>query len=95
MKLRREGQTDNVERVVVQRKPNLPIVTDFVACVGCRAVDPAPPRLRVQAPTSKAVQYGANRSRICPGLRPNSDSPYVWIPCAPGGWTRVRITCCW
>ena len=42
MKLRREGQTDNVERVVVQRKPNPPIVTDFVACVGCRAVYFAP-----------------------------------------------------
>jgi hypothetical protein len=29
---------ENFERVVVQRKPHDPIVTDFVACVGCRAM---------------------------------------------------------
>ena len=29
---------ENFERVIVQRKPHGPIVTDFVACVGCRAV---------------------------------------------------------
>jgi hypothetical protein len=33
---------ENFERVVVRRKPNTPIVTDFVACVGCRAVYLAP-----------------------------------------------------
>lgn len=32
----------NFERVVVQRKPSPPIVTDFVACVGCRAMYFAP-----------------------------------------------------
>ena len=26
------------ERIVVQRKPNAPITTDFVACLACRAM---------------------------------------------------------
>lgn len=29
---------ENFERVIVRRLPNEPFVTDFVACVGCRAV---------------------------------------------------------
>jgi len=29
---------ENFERVIVTRRPGSPIVTDFVACVGCRAV---------------------------------------------------------
>jgi hypothetical protein len=33
---------ENFERVVVRRKPHDPIVTDFVACVGCRAMYFAP-----------------------------------------------------
>ncbi len=33
---------ENFERVVVQRRPHGPIVTDFVACVGCRAMYWAP-----------------------------------------------------
>ena len=33
---------ENFERVVVERVPNRPIVTDFVACVGCRAMYFAP-----------------------------------------------------
>ena len=33
---------ENFERVVVQRKPHPPIVTDFVACVGCKAMYWAP-----------------------------------------------------
>ena len=35
---------ENFERVIVQRKPHGPIVTDFVACVGCRAMYFAPQR---------------------------------------------------
>ena len=43
---------ENFERIVVQRKPHAPVVTDFVACVGCktmywapvRPLDPMPPR---------------------------------------------------
>ncbi len=35
---------ENFERVIVQRKPHPPIVTDFVACVGCRAMYFAPQR---------------------------------------------------
>jgi hypothetical protein len=29
---------ENFDRVVVQRKPGPPIVTDFVACVSCRTM---------------------------------------------------------
>jgi hypothetical protein len=35
---------ENFDRVVVQRKPYAPIVTDFVACVGFRAMYWAPQR---------------------------------------------------
>ena len=35
---------ENFERVVVNRKPNSPVVTDFVACVGCKAMYFAPVR---------------------------------------------------
>src|SRR5689334_446222 len=35
---------ENFERIVVQRKPHAPIVTDFVACVGCKAMYWAPLR---------------------------------------------------
>jgi hypothetical protein len=33
---------ENFERVIVRRKPHSPIVTDFVACVGCKAMYFAP-----------------------------------------------------
>ena len=29
---------ENFERVIVQRKPHAPIITDFVACVGCKTM---------------------------------------------------------
>ena len=35
---------ENFERIVVQRKPHPPVVTDFVACVGCKAMYFAPVR---------------------------------------------------
>jgi len=35
---------ENFERVVVYRNPHPPIVTDFVACVGCKAMYWAPAR---------------------------------------------------
>ena len=44
---------ENFERIVVQRKPHPPVVTDFVACVGCKAVyfaplrRPDPPEIRL------------------------------------------------
>jgi hypothetical protein len=38
------GLAENFERVVVRRKPHDPIVTDFVACVGCRAMYYSPVR---------------------------------------------------
>ena len=35
---------ENFERVIVQRKPHGPIVTDSFACVGCKAMYFAPVR---------------------------------------------------
>ena len=35
---------ENFERIVVQRKPHPAVVTDFVACVGCKAMYFAPVR---------------------------------------------------
>jgi hypothetical protein len=42
---------ENFERIVVQRKPNAPIVTDFVACVGCKAMYWSPLRRPDPEPT--------------------------------------------
>jgi hypothetical protein len=43
---------ENFERVVVQRRAHPPIVTDFVACVGCRSMYFAPLRtMAAQKPT--------------------------------------------
>lgn len=42
---------ENFERIVVQRKPHPPIITDFVACVGCRAMYWAPLRPLDPEPT--------------------------------------------
>jgi hypothetical protein len=33
---------ENFERIVVQRRPHPPVVTDFVACVGCKTMYWAP-----------------------------------------------------
>ena len=42
---------ENFERIVVERKPRPPIVTDFVACVGCKTMYWAPLRqLDVEPP---------------------------------------------
>jgi len=46
---------ENFERIVVQREPHPPVVTDFVACVGCRAVYFSPVR-RTDPPESRPGQ---------------------------------------
>jgi len=48
---------ENFERVVVQRKPNLPVVTDFVACVGARRCT-----LR---PSGQQVRPNGDRGTTC------------------------------
>ena len=60
---------ENFERVVVQRKPNPPIVTDFVACVGCRAMYFAP---AASVPVDPALERDAAiaaRDYVKPGHR--------------------------
>ena len=43
---------ENFERIVVQRKPHAAVVTDFVACVGCKAMYFAPVR-RLDGPETR------------------------------------------
>ena len=59
---------ENFERVVVHRRPRAPIVTDFVACVGCKAM--------YWAPLSRAV--GAGEAPAPPIAAPPS------TPSSPG-----------
>lgn len=60
---------EHFERVVVQRKPNSPIVTDFVACVGCRAVYFAP----IPKPDPKPALAGVEMRGIG-GPAPDTDA---------------------
>jgi hypothetical protein len=50
---------ENFERVVVRRKPHDAIVTDFVACVGCRAMYFAPVHVPDPAPVKPGDRMGA------------------------------------
>jgi hypothetical protein len=50
---------ENFERVIVQRLPHAPIVTDFVACVGCRSVYFAPVRRLDPEPCKPGDRMGA------------------------------------
>jgi hypothetical protein len=50
---------ENFERVVVRRKPHDPIVTDFVACVGCRAMYFAPISLADPPERKRGASMGA------------------------------------
>lgn len=62
---------ENFERVVVQRRPHPPIVTDFVACVGCRSVyySPLAPSTASQPPPPRtAARYQVPRDDG-PGLK--------------------------
>jgi hypothetical protein len=58
---------ENFDRIVVQRKPGGPIVTDFVMCVGCKAMYYAPQRPR----EPPEWQVGHDMKAIGPG-RPDS-----------------------
>jgi len=51
------------ERIVVQRQPNAPITTDFVACLSCRAILPQLQRdvLRTAAADRRDAQRRTDR----------------------------------
>jgi len=61
---------ENFERVVVQRRPHPAVVTDFVACVGCKAMyfapvrRPDPPEIRLGHGLSEAGSIGRPRLRV-------------------------------
>jgi len=63
------GGYENFERIVVQRKPHPAVVTDFVACVGCKAMYFAPVR-RPDPPESRP----GNEMRGIGGPEPRPDS---------------------
>ena len=54
---------EHFERVIVQRLPQAPIVTDFVACVGCRSVYFAPVRRLDPEPRKPGDSMGAIASQ--------------------------------
>ena len=60
---------ENFERIAVQRKPHPPVVTDFVACVGCKAMYFAP----VRRPDPPETQPGQEMRGIG-GPEPRPDS---------------------
>lgn len=59
---------ENFERVIVQRRPGSPVVTDFVACVGCRAMYFAP----VAKADPPEVRPGHNIGAIGPPSPPRT-----------------------
>ena len=55
---------ENFERIVVQRKPHPPIVTDFVACVGCKTMYFSPvPRPGSRSKATRGRHEGDWRTR--------------------------------
>ncbi len=58
---------ENFQRVIVQRKPNPPIVTDFVACVGCLAMYYAPAAAVPVDPALERDAAIAARDYVKPG----------------------------
>ena len=67
---------ENFERVIVRRNPAAPIVTDFVACIGCRAMYFAP-----VAPLPKLLSEPTLRDG--PDLRPKGPGA-IGGPTPPG-----------
>ena len=64
---------ENFERIVVQRKPHPPIVTDFVACVGCKTMYWAP-QYRSSGPPPGTV----NSSSALPPSEASSPGLKTW-----------------
>jgi len=60
---------ENFERVVVQRRPGPPIVTDFVACIGCRAMFHVPVHSAGRDPALERDAAIAARHYRKPGRR--------------------------
>jgi hypothetical protein len=62
---------ENFERVVVHRRPRPSIVTDFVACVGCKAMYWAPLRRSGSAEEARAPPIAAPPAptQPAPGLK--------------------------
>jgi hypothetical protein len=63
---------ENFERIVVQRRPHPALVTDFVACVGCKAVYFAPVR-RPDPPEIRPARRCAESA--APSLDPTLAKP--------------------
>jgi hypothetical protein len=62
---------ENFERVIVQRRLGSPVVTDFVACVGCRAMYLSP----VPKPDPVPRRPGSHMQAIGgPEARPDSNA---------------------
>lgn len=74
---------ENFERVVVKRRPGAPVVTDFVACVGCRTMYFVP-LVRETAPPPHAIGTGGGPH--CPSV------PNTWGGIPPGHPARQETS---
>ena len=77
---------ENFERVVVERVPGRPIVTDFLACVGCRTMffaprgKPKPPAPRSPAePPRQPTPKPAPQQQEHAFTHLGSDYPRGWV----------------
>jgi len=77
------------ERIVVQRKPNTPITTDFVACLQCRAMYfvPLPPIVVTprEGPTGGGAIGGPDGGRSCNSPPQRRENPPLKGEAAPIG----------
>ena len=86
---------ENFERVVVQHNAGAPIVTDFVACVGCRAVYHSPlgkqeltaPLSPAQPPPPTGPQTPRQKDAF---LAQESNVPEGWIDAAIDSAARLK-----
>jgi hypothetical protein len=71
---------EHFERIVVQRRPHPPIVTDFVACVGCKTMYWAPRRQSsLPEPSSARPSIGPPLAEASsPGLKTWGGVPPVY-----------------
>ena len=88
---------ENFERVIVERIANRPIVTDFLACVGCRAMYFAPlgkskppaPRSPAEPPRQPSPKPAPQQKEYAFPTR-QSDYPAGWIDPATTKLERLK-----
>ena len=86
---------ENFERVIVERVPGRPITTDFLACVGCRAMyfSPLgklnPPTTPAEPPAKPAPKPAPKQQEYAFPTR-QSDYPAGWVDPAIDRLKRLK-----